>query len=152
MQTDPIMAEIITAGAPLRNGGDRVSARVALEAVWAKISADPKPLHAMALAHTLADAQDDPAEELAWDIRALEAAGKLTDADVADSGPGQSIRAFMPSLHVNLAEDYFKLGDRARSQEHVDQARQFIDALADDAYGQLIRRGLDRMTARLAQA
>ena len=58
----------------------------------------------------------------------------------------------MPSLHVNLAEDYFKLNDRTRSQEHLDMARQFVGELADDAYGQAIRRGIERMAAKLAAA
>jgi hypothetical protein len=59
VSADPIMAEIMRAGAPLQRG-DRVAARIGLEAVWARISANPEPMHEVALAHSIADTQDDP--------------------------------------------------------------------------------------------
>jgi hypothetical protein len=150
MQPDPIMAEIMAAASPLRSG-DRLNARNGLQAVWAKIAADALPIHEVALAHTMADAQDDPKEELAWDLRALEAAKRCTDADAQAHSQAFSISAFMPSLHVNLAEDYFKLGDRGLSRAHLDSARVFVGALAADSYGELIRGGIERMAARLAE-
>jgi hypothetical protein len=55
----------------------------------------------------------------------------------------------MPSLHLNLAEDYFKLGDIARSAEHLASARTFLGTLPDDAYAQLIQRGIERVAKQL---
>lgn len=138
------MAEI-TAAAALVQSGDKAGARRRLEAVWARIAEDKAPMHEMALSHTLADAQDDPADELAWDLRALDAALRVTDGEAERHGQGLSIAAFLPSLHVNLAEDYFKLGDVALSREHLELARGFVGALADDGYGRLIRGGIERL-------
>jgi hypothetical protein len=103
-------------------------------------------MHAVALAHRLADLQDDPADELAWDIRALNAALTCTDADAQrHSTVSSKIAAFMPSLHASLGVDYFKLGDFARSKEHLALARRFVGELADDAYGKNIRRWIDNL-------
>ena len=55
----------------------------------------------------------------------------------------------MPSLHVNLGENYFKLGDFARSKDHLSSARSFASKLADDAYGQMLRRGIERLAKQL---
>jgi hypothetical protein len=148
MRTDPIMADILAAFGRAK-GGDRAEARGALEAIWARIGPDPAPMHAVALAHYLADLQDDPADELAWDMRALEAALACIDDDAAEASQLSSIEAFMPSLHANLGEDYVKLGDNVRAGEHLALARRFSDRLADDAYGRMIRRGIARLARTL---
>lgn len=148
---DPITAEM-TAAIQLLRGGDRACGRRALEAVWAQIAHDPDPFQECVLAHHMADAQDDLAEELAWDVRSLDAALRCTDADAARHQAGLTMGLFLPSVYVNLAEDYFKLGDMARSREHLDLARGVVGNLADDAYGQLIRGGVARMAKRLEAA
>ena len=155
MTTEETTAEItseITEAVKRLRGGDRAGGRQALEAVWARIADDPDPVHQCVLAHHMADAQDDLAEELAWDLRALDAALRCTVVDWGLDQKGLSIALFMPSLQVNLAEDYFKLGDLARSREHLASARGCVDALADDAYGQLIRRGIERLARQLDAA
>jgi hypothetical protein len=151
MTPDPIMAEIMAAIA-LLHGGDRVGARGKFEAIWARIAADPQPMHECVLSHYMADAQDKLAEELAWDIRALDAALRCTEDEAKRHGPGLSIAAFMPSLHTNLADDYFRLGDLARSRERLAAARACSNSLGDDGYGQLIRGGIERLAARLEAA
>lgn len=152
MNTHPIMSEIMAANA-LARGGDRTGARAKFDAVWSRFADDPDPVLECVLAHHMADAQDDPAEELAWDIRALDAALRCTDADAQRHQPAVSIAGFMPSLHTNLAEDYFKLGDSARSREHLASARSFAGNLAHDPYGHMIRGGMERLAKKLdAQA
>ena len=148
MTTDPIMAEILSAVA-LLHGGDRAGARSRFEGIWSRIAGAPEPIHACTLSHYMADVQDDPAEELAWDIRALDSALRSTDADAQRHSQAVSIAAFMPSLHVNLAEDYFKLGDVARSRDHLASARNFLGSLPDDPYGRMIRRGIERLATKL---
>jgi hypothetical protein len=145
---DPIMADIFAAHALLQ-GGDRAGARRDLEAVWARIEADPDPMHECTLAHYMADAQDNPADELAWDHRALDAGLRCTDNDAWRHSQVRSIAAFMPSLHLSLAEDYFKFGDMPHSRHHLALAREFAGKLADDAYGQTIRERIERMPKRL---
>lgn len=147
---DAVKTEMMAATAMVRSG-DRAGGRSRLEALWARIASNPSnpdPIHECVVAHHLADAQDNFTDELAWDIRALNAAMRCTDAD-SQRHPNLSIGLFMPSLHTNLAEDYFKLGDFAHSKEHLASARNFIDHLLDDSYGQMIRRGIERIARRL---
>lgn len=125
--------------------GDRAGGRRQLEAIWSRIEGRD-PYHECSLAHVMADVQDDMAEELAWDLRALEAAGRCTDVDMP---PGQSVEGFMPSLHASLATDYLKLRDVVRSREHLAQARRFEHALADDGYGKLVRSAIASLASRL---
>jgi hypothetical protein len=148
MTADPIMADIMAAIAVLQ-GGDRAGGRAQLEAIWARIADRPEPIHECTLAHYLADAQDDLAEELAWDLRALAAGERCSDDDAQRHSRAQSIAGFMPSLHINLAEDYFKLGDHARSRTHLDAARAFSAALDDDPYGRMLRGGIARLAKQL---
>jgi hypothetical protein len=146
--TDPIMADIMAAIAVLQ-GGDRADGKAKLEAIWSRIESDPQPIHECTLAHYLADAQNNLADELAWDLRALDAGLRCSDADAQQHSRALSIAAFMPSLHVNLAEDYFKLGDKDRSRQHIASAREAVSHLADDGYGRMIRGGIERLARRL---
>jgi hypothetical protein len=148
MTTDLVMAEILAA-IGLLHGGDRSGGRAKLEAIWSRISHDAEPIHECTLSHYMADAQDDVTQELAWDIRALDAALRCTDTDAQRQSQALSIAAFMPSLHANLAEDYFKLGDVALSKTHLATARDFASALQDDAYGQMLRGGIERLARKL---
>ncbi|GAA3153469.1 hypothetical protein GCM10017687_84090 [Streptomyces echinatus] len=61
----------------LHHGGDREEARSRFLDLWVEIGEDGDPLHRCTLAHYLADTQDDPGDELAWDLRALSAAEEL---------------------------------------------------------------------------
>jgi hypothetical protein len=97
----------------------------------------------------MADVQDDVAEELLWDQRALAAADSLTDERVAEGGVAAGVAAFYPSLHLNIAECHRKLGDLAQARRHLEQGRAAVGALPDDGYGRLIRSGLDRLSERL---
>ncbi len=53
----------------LHHAGDREEARHRLLDLWAEIGEIGHPLHRCTLAHYLADTQDEPADELAWDLR-----------------------------------------------------------------------------------
>ena len=96
-----------------------------------------------------ADVQDDAAEELKWDLRALEAADSLTDERAAHAGVASPVAGFYPSLHLNLAECYRKLGDLQRAREHVRRGIAAVGTLGDDSYGRMIKGGLDRLAERL---
>jgi hypothetical protein len=141
---DPTMARIGEAMA-LGQAGDRAAARRQFQLLWDEIGEDGDPLHRCALAHAMADVQDDVREELRWDERALAAADSLTDARVAEGGVTAGVAAFYPSLHLNLAECHRKLGDLPRAREHLDRGRAGVGALPADGYGEMIRGGLDRL-------
>ncbi|MFE6777918.1 hypothetical protein [Streptomyces sp. NPDC057702] len=217
----------------LHRGGDREEARNRLGELWLELGADGDTFHRCTLAHYLADTQDDPTDELAWDLRALAAADRLlhgqspecgwetparwsvsatsdgaTDPEVtADrdevagrgagapgdrgraseaTGPGRvpedepwgaiagdrdpgaaecdggiearrraavaAVRGLYPSLHLNLAADYAKLGrpDAARAQ--LDLARGASGALGDDPYGHGVRAAIGLLARRLSDA
>lgn len=131
--------------------GQRAAARDMFAELWQEIGGERgDPLHVCVLAHSMADVQDDVHQELLWDERALAAAGLLTEDRVAQAGVPLSVAGLYPSLHLNLADCHRRLGDPGRAREHLRQAQAGVGALGDDAYGQLIRDGLDRLAQQLA--
>ncbi|MEQ4303710.1 hypothetical protein ABNF97_20420 [Plantactinospora sp. B6F1] len=147
--TDGTMAGIAEA-VGWGQAGRTEAARERLTELWERIGPTGDPFHRCTLAHYLADLQDDPAEELRWDLRALEAADTLTDERVQRHDSSFQVAAFRPSLQLNLAEDYRKLGRPDRAREHLTLARDALPALGDDPYGQMIRDGVERLAALLA--
>ncbi|MFF9914014.1 hypothetical protein [Streptomyces sp. NPDC013457] len=133
----------------LLHGGDREEARNRFVELWAQIGPDGDPLHRCTLAHYMADAQDDPDAELAWDLRALLAAGGLSEERLAAHDATAALRALYPSLHLNLAADYLKLQQPDAARIHLDRARAASDALDDDGYGNGVRAAIDRLEVRL---
>ncbi|GAB2731208.1 hypothetical protein [Streptomyces bullii] len=133
----------------LHHAGDREEARHRFLDLWAEIGEHGDPLHRCTLAHYLADTQDDPADELAWDLRALTAAEEAGGDRPAEGS--LAVRALYPSLHLNLAADYVKLGRRDAARTHVRWARAAVGALADDRYGQGVRAAIRELEARLGE-
>lgn len=59
----------------LNHRGERDAARRLFAEIWDDIGRETSnPFHRCALAHAMADVQEDVLGELAWDLRALEAA------------------------------------------------------------------------------
>ena len=145
---DAMMTRIGQA-AMLLHGGDREEARGRFLDLWAEIGEDGDALHRCTLAHYMADAQDDPSDELAWDLRALSAADELRDARVVEHHRSLAVRAFYPSLHLSLAADYLKLGRSEAARSHLSLARDTVGVLGGDAYGDGIRAGIDRLELSL---
>ncbi|MFD9328712.1 hypothetical protein [Streptomyces sp. NPDC060065] len=133
----------------LHHGGDREEARSRFLDLWAEIGEDGDALHRCTLAHYMADTQDDPSDELAWDLRALSAAEELTDGRIAEHHESLAVRAFYPSLHLNLAADYVKLGRTEAARTHLRRARGAVGALGDDSYGDGVRAAIGRLELRL---
>jgi hypothetical protein len=142
-------ARVEAAIAAALHGGDKDGARQQFAELWSEIGDAGDPLCRCRLAHHMADLQDDPAEELAWDLRALEAAALLTDADVQNAHASLSVAAFYPSLLLNVAEAYRKLGDLPQAREYLARARGAMDVLPDTGYGAMIRGGIARLAQRL---
>jgi hypothetical protein len=145
---DEVMQRIATAQ-ELAVAGDREGARAAFAAVWADVGEDGDALHVVSLAHYMADVQDDPRAELEWDRRALRAVERLTDERTGQHHTSLSVRGFLPSLHLNLAADHAKLGDRDAALQHLAAAEAAAPVLADEGYGRMIRGGIDRLRAQL---
>lgn len=145
---DPVMVAIVAAQT-LAVTGDRAEARAAYERIWADLGPDGDPLHVVALAHQLADLQEDIEDEVAWDLRALAAADSLTDERARAYHASLQVRGFYPSLHLNLADDYARLGRRAQAREHLAAAEAALPALGEDGYGRMIRSGIAGVRERL---
>ncbi len=145
---DPVMARIMAAIERSRVG-DPVAARAEFAAILEDLGPDADPFHLCTLAHYAADVQADPRDELDWDLRALAAAQRVDDARVKRYHATLAIAGFFPSLHLNLAEDYRKLGDPAAARRHLAEARQRLSALPADGYGATVRTGIDRVAALL---
>ena len=124
--------EEIMAAVELGRSGDRAAAGSRLTALWDAV--DDRQTRC-AIAHYLADVQDETEDELAWDLRALEV--------VEDDG-------WLPSLHLNLADDYRRLADRVRAEEHLRLASAQLPQLPEGAYGDLIRSGVQHVADALA--
>ena len=146
------MDDVMAAIARAQQGaieGDRAGARGAFGDLWERIGADGDPLHRVTLAHYMADVQDDPGDELEWDLRALAAADALTDERAQQYHATLAVRGFYPSLHLNLADDYARLGRPAEAHEHLVRAEQASADLPADGYGDLIRSGITALRERL---
>lgn len=137
-------------GIELTQQGRPTDARRLFAELWELIGADGDPLHRCALAHWMADVQEDSAEELDWDLRALEAADSVTDARIAEAGVAGLVNSLLPSLHLNLGEDYRRLGDGAAARRHLEWGQVASRALGDDGYSAFLRGGLDRLADRLS--
>jgi hypothetical protein len=149
-QRDPVMARIVEA-VGLAQAGHGDAARPRFAEIWEEIGAQGDPLHRCTLAHYAADVQSDVEAELMWDLRALAAADEVTDERAQRYDSSLSVARFYPSLHLNLADVYRRLGDREKAREHVVCAEAALDALEDDGYGRLIREGVVRTAAQLAE-
>ena len=153
MTTDPTLTRIGQGVELHHHRGQREAARDLFAQIWDDIGGEQgDPLHVCVLAHSMADVQDDVHQELMWDLRALAAADRVTDEQVAQAGVTLPVAGLYPSLHLNLSECYRKLGDLGRAREHLQQARAGIGALGDDEYGQLIKGGLERLAEQLGEA
>ncbi len=143
--TDPVLQRISDA-LDLYNAGRRAEAREAFAAIWAQVE-DGDPFHRCVLAHYMADAQDDPTDELMWDKRALDAADRIAKERPEETG--LSLLSLYPSLHLNLADVLHRTGDMDGARRHLQLARQASDALTEDSNGQMIRGGIERLATRL---
>jgi hypothetical protein len=148
---DPTTARVAEA-MELGQTGRAAEARELFTQIWADLGPDGDPLHRVTVAHHMADLQEDPHEELAWDLRALEAVDGVTDQRAAEAGATGPVAAFYPSLHLNLGEDYRTIGDVESARRHLELGVAAAGALPDDGYGRMIRGGLEGLAQRLGEA
>jgi hypothetical protein len=150
-QTDPTLAGI-TAAMTRAHTGHKTEARAALTELWETIGPDGDTFHRCTLAHYLADLQDTAEAELLWDERALAAAADLTDERLQQVHPTLSVAGFLPSLHLNLADDHRRLGHSDLARAHLalvaNLSRDFADD-AEDANAAHLHSGIDHVVQAL---
>lgn len=140
----------ITAAIGTALGGEKDAGRRDLLACWDQ-TAETDHAKRCVLAHYLADLQENLTDEVTWDERALAAHPHLVDDDLASLGIA-SARGLVPSLHLNLGDGYLRQGRIADAQAQLDAGVAATDALSDDGYGGLIRRGLVALKGRIEAA
>jgi hypothetical protein len=128
--------------------GDPEDARRRLAELWEDPEVQADPLHRCTLAHFAADLQTTVVDELAWDLRALEAADEITAERAREHHPDVDVAAFYPSLHLNLGDAYRRLGDAAGACHHLERARASLGRLPNDGYGRMIGAGIEALAQR----
>ena len=112
--------------------GDAEEARRRLAELWDDPAVQADPLARCTLAHHAADLQPTVIEELAWDLRALEAADGITAERAREQHPDLDVAALYPSLHLNLGDAYHRLGDAAGALKRSEfYRRAFGDRFVD---------------------
>ncbi|WP_431032262.1 hypothetical protein ACQYWQ_02705 [Streptomyces sp. P6-2-1] len=134
---DHDVATRIGQAALLLHAGDRAEARARLLALWEELPRGQDP-HRCALAHYLAEAEDEPARRIDWGLVALRAAG---------SGS----RSLLPRLRLALASDYARIGRTSEARAHLVRAREAADALVAGPYADAVRAAIIRLGQRLGE-
>jgi len=137
----------IRRGMRLREAGKPAEARELLMALWPEVDAANDAFARCFLAHSLADVQDDPHEELRWDVIALDAGEAVSEEQAAEREIPGGRRGLLPSLHLNLAESYLRVGDEDHARDHYRSGLEFVPFLGDESYGDSIREAFSTYAA-----
>ncbi|WP_116116015.1 hypothetical protein [Austwickia chelonae] len=140
----------ITAAVGLSLNGNRDRDRPALKECWDQ-TVESDHAQRCVIAHYLADLEPDLDAEVAWDEQALANHAHVADTDLAAVGIAHA-RGMAPSLHLNLGDGYLRQGRLEDARTQLEQGLAHQDALGDDGYGALIRKGLQGLSARLDAA
>jgi hypothetical protein len=148
MTTDAMLRRILAEIGDVT--GDLEGRRQRFQALWDEVGGSGDPLHRCILAHYMADLFEDATASLLWNQRSLDAARELSDDRLRAALPDQTVSGFLPSLHLNLAQDYERLGLPAAARRHLSSARAGFAALPEGGYSAMIQRGVARLEEKLA--
>ena len=110
--------------------GQVEEAKALFEKAWTEADTDFEKFIA---AHYLARIQRDTNGKLRWDETALEMALKIDSV---------SIKAYYPSLYLNIGKCHEDLNAFDRARMNYDQAFTNLEFLPEDGYGKMIRAGV----------
>ena len=127
MSEKPFPMSAITEAVMRGRDGDPAGARSDLAKIWKLIEDTDDSFHRCVLAHYMADLHE-PEEAIIWDERALSAA--IENPDLTEG--------FLPSLHLNIADNRRRLGDFSTAARHLDLARAALPSLAAGPYAEQI--------------
>jgi hypothetical protein len=148
MSEDPVMIRI-TAAIEQLHSGDRAGAQRAFAELWSEMGDAPDPFHVCILSHYMADTQDDVRYELEWDLRALVAAGLVSDERTKKHHASLAIKSFYPSLYLNVADAYFRLREFENARQNLQKAQSGLQYLPDSPLAGMIRGGVERLAHKL---
>lgn len=118
--------------------GRRDDARALFLQAW---DARQDAFEACVAAHYVARHQDTAEETLRWNAEALARAEEVGD---------ERVRAFYPSLHLNLGHSYEALGDLGRARALYERGAECVGDVPEGGYGDVVRRGLREALHRTA--
>ncbi len=124
------VARLCAAGMAAEAEGRAADAKALFEQAWAESRDD---FDACIAAHYVARHQPTAAAELEWNSKALERADRVGD---------ERVRAFYPSLYLNLAYSLEKLGRTAEACEVYATAAARLEGQPDTPYMKLVRGGV----------
>jgi tetratricopeptide (TPR) repeat protein len=134
------VVKLCAAGMQAEQEGRSADAKALFEQAWSESRDD---FEACVAAHYVARHQATVDEELEWNRRALERA-ELVSAD--------RVRGFYPSLYLNLAHSFEKLGRTAEACELYATAATRLEGEPDSPYTQLVRSGIAAGRKRVCAA
>lgn len=108
------------------------------------------------LAHYIADLQSEVADELRWDETALEAADGVTDDDLRKLHPSLTVAGFIPSLQLNVADGYRRVGRFDDASTALTKSVAHNDSLPTElpeqiTYREMILSGQQRLADRISR-
>ena len=133
---------------------DRSAALAHLMTMWEGLSADDKAGRCI-VAHYIADLQDNVDDELRWDETALDASTAVTGADLQKLHPTLTVAGFVPSLQLNVADCYRRVGRFADAQRALALSMANNDSLPaalpeQVAYREMILGGQQNLAGKIA--
>lgn len=131
------VVKLCVEGMQAEGEGRPEAARRLYERAWAESKDD---FEACAAAHYLARQQPRAEETFRWNKVALEC---------ADATEDERVEAFYPSLYLNMGKSHEDLGDLDGARRCYELAAEKVEALPDEGYGGLVRRGITNGLRRI---
>lgn len=132
MEIDPNnpVVKLCAEGIAAEMAGRVAKAAALYQQAWEARSDD---YDACIVAHYMARVQSSAAEVLRWNQSALDHAGTVADPE--------RVKAFYPSLHLNLGKSYEDMGDAAESRKYYELAERGAATLPDGRLTEMVRHG-----------
>jgi len=132
MEFDPNnpVVQLCVKGMNAESEGKIEEARQLFQQAWDMATND---FEAFTAAHYLARNQEDPNDNLKWNLEALARASAIKD---------ESTRGYYPSLYLNVAKSYETLGNMEEAARHYQLAADSCKHLPDGKYADMIKSGI----------
>jgi tetratricopeptide (TPR) repeat protein len=139
MDPDNPVVALCAQGMEAEGDGRAADALALFTEAWQRRTDD---YEACVAAHYVARHQDTPELTLHWNRLAV---------DHADAVGDDRVRGFYPSLYLNLGRSYEDVGDRAEAARWYARASERLADVSADGCGNLVRHGVIRALARMAE-
>jgi tetratricopeptide (TPR) repeat protein len=136
-EPDNKIVKLCVLGMELEGEGKNEEASKVFMEAWHQASDDKEKFTA---AHYVARHQQNVADKLFWDEKALHLALKIND---------DSVKGAYPSLYLNIAKGNEDLKEFEKAKRNYELALTYINFLHEDGYGKMIRGGIENGFERI---